>query len=258
VSPHGGAPEARFVVEGRQGLHLGPILVSFQRTAQTRGAADPPASHGAAPLVELRKPGAAADLLIPVDDAEAIWLGLEPAVANLPAAVRVQVMAPVAIDAVTGGDWTDELSRAPQNYLVCPPQRSLDGVQAGPGRARQLVRHAGPGMTADSCVEVVLLRITSIPRGQPVSRAEGPSQVGPLHDTDPSVGGAARRARAGSGTGVPQLILVDPYPLDGWDTDAASSVTVQLADPAVFTALTGRPAPSLVPEADRYLGWRLP
>jgi hypothetical protein len=45
----------------------------------------------------------------------------------------------LAIDALTGKRWSDRLTRRAQNYLVCPDQPWLDGINAGDGFIRQFV-----------------------------------------------------------------------------------------------------------------------
>ena len=54
------------------------------------------------------------------------------------------------IDALTGEDWTNELSERPQNYLAVPGQPWLDGLCVGKGLIRQFVAMPlGDGYTAE-------------------------------------------------------------------------------------------------------------
>ena len=43
------------------------------------------------------------------------------------------------VDALTGKRWSERLTKRPQNYLVCPDQPWLDGINAGEGFIRQFV-----------------------------------------------------------------------------------------------------------------------
>ena len=123
-------------LEGQYRLKIGPhLVVSFQRTHQVKGGEEitlPPKSYGTAPLVALGEtrqvhgePECCVGVCVGED--EAIWLGLEPSAESIPCSLRVAVTEPTLIDAVSGTQWSDDLQKNPQNYLIVPPQRSLDG-----------------------------------------------------------------------------------------------------------------------------------
>ncbi|HEX2222445.1 MAG TPA: hypothetical protein VHK06_07950 [Candidatus Limnocylindria bacterium] len=227
---------------------MGRLYVSFQRTAQAERSETQPASYGASP-VAAAPPHLAADVLVPVHEDEALWLGLEPVEAGAPVALRVEVTAPEQLDAVTGQPPAGDMRRAPQNYLVCPPQRAMDGVQHGPHRARQFVRRA----RSEAFQEVTSLRLTTIP-GQ--SRKPLPGAAAPRPLRAPL--DARSRSSDGASIGVPQTIAPDPYQPAEWKLTDAASATVLLVDPGTWSDLTGRPAPPPRTDDDRYRGWRLP
>ena len=55
------------------------------------------------------------------------------------------------INAVSGGAWEEGLSADPQNYLVCPDQLWLDGINAGKELIRQFVAMPlGSGTTVEA------------------------------------------------------------------------------------------------------------
>ena len=124
----------------------GHLRVTFQRTLRIPddGKLYPlPPGLGALPVhlaSELgdtvpgpwRRPGT---LIVPMYRREALWLGFH-ADARHPCAVQVAVG---RMNAVTGEPWGGGLRARPQNYLVCPPQPWLDGINTGAGVIRQFV-----------------------------------------------------------------------------------------------------------------------
>ncbi|QTE28413.1 hypothetical protein [Pengzhenrongella sicca] len=64
---------------------------------------------------------------------EAMWLGFDSA---SPGALQIGIG---RVCAISGADWSDELSTAPQNYVPLPEQPWLDGINSGSGEIRQFV-----------------------------------------------------------------------------------------------------------------------
>jgi hypothetical protein len=87
-----------------------------------------PRAYGVAPTAVV---GAA--VVAAVGTGEAVWLGFQPVDSARPAVVRVRMDQPEPLDAVTGGDWEDELSEDARNYLTCPPDSRLPGIRRGSG-----------------------------------------------------------------------------------------------------------------------------
>jgi hypothetical protein len=76
--------------------------------------------------------------------AEALWISFQ---ASYPMAVKV---AAGKINALTGDEWKNEISRSPQDYLVVPDQPWLDGFCVQQGMVRQFVAMPlGEGYTAE-------------------------------------------------------------------------------------------------------------
>lgn len=73
-------------------------------------------------------------VLLPVYLREAMWLSFTAS--SEPAALQVGVG---KVCAVSGKPWRDKLKRHPQNYVVLPRQRWLDGINSGKGTVRQFV-----------------------------------------------------------------------------------------------------------------------
>ncbi len=72
---------------------------------------------------------------IPMYQREALWLGFSAA-AWKPNAVKISIG---GINAISGEPADCELRSDPQNYIVCPTQPWLDGIQIGQGLIRQFV-----------------------------------------------------------------------------------------------------------------------
>ena len=74
-------------------------------------------------------------VFIPMYQREALWLNFTSPYWR-PCAVKVAVG---KVNALTGKQLHDGLNRSRQNYLVCPDQPWLDGINAGDGFIRQFV-----------------------------------------------------------------------------------------------------------------------
>src|SRR5918992_1488855 len=74
-------------------------------------------------------------VFIPMYQREALWLNFHAPYWR-PCAVKVGIG---KTNAVTGEAWDEELDGTPQDYLVCPDQPWLDGINAGEDYIRQFV-----------------------------------------------------------------------------------------------------------------------
>jgi hypothetical protein len=109
ITSESGPIERRLTDEG---LHLGPLTVSFQRFQQPADGTvrEVPHSLGALPLGE----GDAGEWLLPVADDEAFWIGLN-AQRPIEVAIEVGTIAGRSLDALSGLAWD---ARAP--HTVSP------------------------------------------------------------------------------------------------------------------------------------------
>ena len=83
-------------------------------------------------------------IFFPMYQAEAMWINFD---GEYPMSVKV---AAGKIDALTGENWNNELSKRPQDYLVVPEQPWLDGFCVGEGLIRQFVAMPlGEGYSAE-------------------------------------------------------------------------------------------------------------
>ena len=182
-------------------LRFGPWLaVSLQRTLRLPddGRTYPlPPGLGAFPVLrvqdfEERVPSTwlkHRGVFIPLFQREALWLGFQ-APPWRPHAVKVGVG---GINAVSGEPWDEELHAGPQDYIVCPLQPWLDGINAGDGSVRQFVAAPlGEGLT----VEAQLAGAEETGGVQLLVFAPRP---GRFPDEPPARTEPGRRARAGRG-----------------------------------------------------------
>eukprot|EP01112_Ceratiomyxa_fruticulosa_P003464 TRINITY_DN1381_c1_g1_i2.p1 TRINITY_DN1381_c1_g1~~TRINITY_DN1381_c1_g1_i2.p1 ORF type:complete len:688 (-),score=149.03 TRINITY_DN1381_c1_g1_i2:193-2256(-) len=89
-------------------------------------------------------------VFIPMYQREALWLNfkVDEKYHNSKFAVKVAVG---MINAVSGEPYTDQLSQSPQDYMICPLQPWLDGINSGEGVVRQFVAvPLGKGQTVES------------------------------------------------------------------------------------------------------------
>lgn len=129
-----------------QGLHIGRHLsVTFQRTLRIPddgGSYPLPPGLGSFPIRRVedyaeRVPAswrAHGGVFLPMYQREAMWLSFQ---AHWPpVALKLGVG---NVNAISGARWTDALDTADQDYLVCPDQPWLDGINSGDGTIRQFV-----------------------------------------------------------------------------------------------------------------------
>lgn len=193
-------------------------------------------------------------VVIPMYQREALWLGFEGACWK-PNAVKVGVG---QINAVSGEPWDTALRALPQDYLVCPDQPWLDGINIGDGLVRQFVAMPlGWGYTIEGqltgeeqfggiqilVVEPKSGRFPDQPPPSTESAFEAFSPVSPL--PSPSMGIAA-------GGTMRQKIYPDPYGIDIWDPASAETLVVHIANSAHFEALVGHAPPPTPIDAETY------
>lgn len=179
---------------------------------------------------------------------EALWLGFEAAWWK-PNAVKVGVG---GVNALTGSAWDTVLHGDPQDYLVCPPQPWLDGINSGEGVVRQFVAaRPGLGYTIESQLTGVesggLQLLVFEPRAGLFPDEPPPGRLPESFQTE-----SATPAALGLGAGgqIQQKIYADPYGLDAWSPQDFGSLWVHLLNSEQYRAVTGlEPPPSPVDAA---------
>jgi hypothetical protein len=200
------------------------------------------------------------DIFIPIHQREALWLALGAA-AWKPNAVKIAVG---RINALTGQPWDERLREDPQDYIVCPDQPWLDGINAGQGEIRQFVAMPlGSGYTVEGQVTgeeryggLQILVFEPKPGEFPDQPPEE-ERLGPVTEAAPPKRTAEVMGLSAGGR-IRQKIYPDPYGIDTWDQENTGSVFVHLVNEEQHRDLTGvEPPPSPV-SARTYTEWGLP
>ena len=216
-------------------------------------------------------------VMLPMYQSEAMWLYFNSDMVPehwcaYPFAIKV---AAGKIDAVTGGPWSNDLHRDPQDYMVSPEQPWLDGYCVEKGFIRQFVAMPlGSGYTAEEQItgraEHGGLQIIAYPMKRQVFERRFPKRRmvggrggfgGSRLEMDEfcaapmAAGGAMGLAPGGR---MKQEIFDDPFDFADWDTAHASRCFVHIANSLVWRSITGQQPPTTPPTAKEYSRAGLP
>ncbi len=200
-------------------------------------------------------------VIIPMHQAEAMWLSFGGAYGRYPCAVKV---AAGKINAVTGEPWVEPLNGDPQDYLVFPEQPWLDGYCVESGVIRQFVAMPlGAGYSAEEQItrqaehggiQILVYpmkakRYEELCAFRPLEGFEECSGLGLVESSDMGLAPGGR---------MRQEIYEDPYGLHAWDQSRSSRCFVTIANSAVWAAITGEGPPTTPPTAASYTRAGLP
>ena len=196
-------------------------------------------------------------LFLPMYQAEAMWINFT---ADYPMAVKI---AAGKINAVTGAAWKDELSNAPQDYLVVPGQPWLDGFCVEKGLIRQFVAMPlGEGYTAEEQLtgeaEYGGLQIAIYP--METSRYQEWRYAGMSLSDAPPMAMEPSECEMGLAPGglMRQEICEDEYGFNAWDTLIWSRCFVHIVNSVQLVHLTGCEPPGRPRTAQDYTAAGLP
>lgn len=194
-------------------------------------------------------------VFISMYQAEALWLSFDAAPWK-PNAVSVGVG---GVNAISGTKWPGKLESAPQNYIVCPPQLWLDGINAGSAFVRQFVAMPlGRGVTVEGQVTGVEARGGLQIRVYDPTPGRFPDTPPPEWQRGERPGHPMAMEAAISPMGfvpggrIEQKILEDEHGLDTWDPDRFGTLMVHVLNSAQYRAVTGREPPSSPVDARAY------
>ena len=199
---------------------------------------------------------------IPMYQGEALWLGFHGPDWRAQA-VKVAVG---GINALSGQADASVLSADPQDYIVCPDQPWLDGINTGQGHVRQFVAMPlGAGYTIEASLSGrearggLQLTVFEPRPGRFPDKAPPADQA----NRDAGPGGPPRPMASpvmglGAGGRLAQKIYPDPYGIDTWDPERRGRVTVHILNSRQFTAVTGQPLPPSPVDAAAYTAHGLP
>jgi hypothetical protein len=211
-------------------------------------------------------------VMMPMYQSEAMWLQFSgdfdhDRQVSYPFAIKV---ATGKIDAVTGKAWAAGLHRGPQDYMVAPKQRWLDGYCVQKGVIRQFVAMPlGAGYTAEEQItgaadhgglQVIVYpmkrdaferRFPKRERRVLVGAARGGDMLSACLSVDSAMGLAP-------GGRMKQEIYNDPFDFDDWDQTQSSRCFVHIANSLAWKLITKQAPPRLPPSAADYTQWGLP
>ncbi|MEP6921474.1 MAG: hypothetical protein ABI967_10145 [bacterium] len=201
-------------------------------------------------------------VFIPMYQREALYLRFENEKPWQPCAVKVALG---QINAVSGERETTSLSTNQQDYLVCPPQLWLDGINSGRGSVRQFIAMPlGTGATVEGALsgkeEFGGVQIT-IFAPKPGAFPDSPPAVRTaLRPTALRRGPVASGREMGLGAGgtVKEKILPDPHGVETWDQKNLAQIHVRLLNSAEFREVTGLEPPATTVNAETYRAQQFP
>lgn len=184
---------------------------------------------------------------------EAMWLDFQAAHWK-PNAVKIGIG---QINAISGSSWNLTLQNDPQDYLVCPNQPWLDGVNVGKGIIRQFIATPlGSGSSIEAQlgsspeyggIEIVVFD------PKPGFFAEQPPPEVYMDLSQPG----REMTLAVSGK-IKQKIYPDPYGIHVWNPDEFGSISIRILNSAEYRRIVGSPLPDSPITAETYTQAGLP
>lgn len=199
---------------------------------------------------------------IPMYQREALWIGFDAA-AWKPNAVKIHVG---NINAISGESYDEGLHAGPQDYVVCPDQPWLDGINTGHGSIRQFIAMSlGLGYTVEASItgterfggiQIVVFepKPGKFPEKPPVMPETDSHR---LARPKPSFT-IAQPMGLGAGGTMKQKIYPDVYGLDAWDQDNYGCVVIHIVNSAQFFEITGKKPPPTPVDPKTYTEHGLP
>ncbi len=208
-------------------------------------------------------------VFIPMYQREALWIRFM-ARHWKPNAAKIAVG---KVNAVSGKPWTEKLESGKEDYLVCPPQPWLDGINAGKGMIRQFVAMPlGMGYTVEGQVTgeerfggIQLLvfepkpgRFPDQPPPSEPSRMRGIVMPAAAPMMAKRAAAPAGEMGLAAGGKMQQKIYPDPHGMDTWDQDNYGRVYVHIVNSMMYREITGKEAPATPVTAKSYTEMGLP
>lgn len=197
-------------------------------------------------------------VFLPIYQAEALWISFD---SDYPFSIKI---AAGNINAVTGKEWTNELSRQPQDYVVLPDQPWLDGFCVQKGLIRQFVAMPlGSGYTVEEQLtgeaEFGGLQLIAYPMKAEAAERLFKSRQATAFDSMPRfhIRSSDEMGLAPGGL-MRQELYADDYGDDAWDTSARSRCFVHLLNSEQYHSVTGNFPPYKPPTSADYTKAGLP
>lgn len=206
-------------------------------------------------------------VFIPMYQREAMWISFN-GLHSRPHAVKVAVG---KVNAVSGKKWNQSLEKGEDDYLVCPPQVWLDGINAGEGFIRQFVAMPlGSGYTVEGQVtgeeRYGGLQVIAYAPKPGLFRERKPDR---LIESEFGLGDFEIRCDAapltlfqtmglGAGGRMRQEIFPDPHGIETWDEENHGRVFIHILNSEMFREVTGEAPPPTPISAKTYTECGLP
>ena len=206
-------------------------------------------------------------VFIPMYQREALWIFFR-GVNWRPNAVKIAVG---KINAVSGKPWHQKLQADDQDYVICPAQPWLDGINAGEGYIRQFVAMPlGMGYTVEAQVtgkeEFGGIQIIVFDPKPGLFPEEPPLQLSRKRGISDGMGdvplilydkGSAEMGLAAGGK-MKQEISPDSYSINTWDETNFGRVYVHIVNSMMYREITGKEPPNTPVTAQTYSEYNLP
>jgi hypothetical protein len=198
------------------------------------------------------------DFFIPMYQREALWINFNGAYWH-PNAVKIAVG---KVNAISGKRLHRGLNKTEQNYMVCPDQPWLDGINAGKGFIRQFVAMPlGMGYTIEGQItgkevfggiQIIAYepKPGKFPNKPPISRYNETEKM--LCDPCACDMGLA------AGGKMEQEIYPDEYGASTWDQDNYKKIYIHIVNSMMFREITGMEAPPTPVSARTYTEYGYP
>ncbi len=210
-------------------------------------------------------------IMFPMYQSEALWINftskyLEQHGTEYPFAVKI---ATGKINAVTGDEWTDNLTKKPQDYIVSPEQPWLDGYCVEKGLIRQFVAMPlGEGYSAEE-------QLTGSSKHGGLQLCVYPMKRKAFDKRFPEIVFERRHYEEKSfaqsdfclsapdmglapGGKMEQEIYEDPFKFREWDQSNGSRCFVHLTNSLVWRSITDKEPPTVPFTAREYTSAGLP
>jgi len=196
---------------------------------------------------------------IPMYQREALWLGFNGAYWK-PNAVKTGVG---NINVISGEVWDEKLHNNPQDYIVCPDQPWLDGINVGEGFIRQFV--ATPLGLGDT-IEAQLTGVEKFGGIQILvyepKPGKFPDQPPPESDivleTVSMTSSGEYEMGLGAGGKMQQKIYPDKYGIETWDLENYGSIFIYIVNSEKYREITGLEPPPTPISAQTYTEYGFP
>lgn len=193
------------------------------------------------------------------------------------------------VNAISGKIYSESISSNPQDYVVIPSQKWLDGINSGTGLVRQFVAMPlGQGYTIESQItdeekhggfQIVVFdavderfpdrdpaideRIRYIEmmarkkKSKPLTLNSSPSPC--LSEVSFSIGRSpVTEMGIAAGGNIKQVIQPDTYGADTWSKECRRGITIHLVNSLVYKAITGNEPPPSPITAQQYEKAKIP